>query len=73
MILKISLRANASVPKTLVKQKCRLHSLYFPQNTLLTESRGEFSDLHSIYRLRALRYRSARLLANYDILLNLVQ
>ena len=49
MILKISLRAVASVPKT--------HSLYFPQNTLmLTESRGEFSDLHSIFRLRALRY-----------------
>ena len=57
MILKISLRAKASVPKTLVKQKLRLHSLYFPQNTLmLTESRGEFSDLHSIFRLRALRY-----------------
>ena len=59
MILKISLRAKAGVPKTLVKRKFRLHSLYFPQNTLiLTESRGEFSDLHSIFRLRALRYRS---------------
>ena len=33
------------------------NSLYFPQNTLvLTESCGEFSDLHSIFRLRALRY-----------------
>ena len=43
--------------KTLVKQKLTLHSLYFPQNTLLlTESRGEFSDLYSIFRLRALRY-----------------
>ena len=51
MILKISLRAKAGVPKTLVKQKNRLNSLYFPQN-----SRGEFSDLHSIFRLRALRY-----------------
>ena len=41
MILKISLRAKADVPKTL-KQKLRLHSLYFPQNSLvLTESRGE--------------------------------
>ena len=57
MILKISLRAKAGIPKTLVKQKLRLHSLYFPQNTLmLTESRGEFSHLHSIFRLRALRY-----------------
>ena len=57
MILKISLRAKAGVPKTLVKQKRRLHSLYFPQNTLmLTKSRGEFSDLHSIFRLSALRY-----------------
>ena len=57
MILKISLRAKAGVPQTLVKQKLRLHSLYFPQNTLLlTESRGEFSDLHSIFKLRALRF-----------------
>ena len=57
MIVKISLRAKPGVPKTLVKQKLRLHALYFPKNTLmLTESRGEFSDLHSIFRLRALRY-----------------
>ena len=57
MILKISLRAKAGVLKTLVKRKLRLHSMYFPQNTLmLTESRGKFSDLHSIFRLRALRY-----------------
>ena len=57
MILKISLRAKAGVPKTLVKQELPLHSLYFPQNTLLlTESRGEFSDFHSNFRLRALRY-----------------
>ena len=57
MILKISLRAKAHGPKTLVKQKFRLYSLYFPQNKLMsTESRGEFSDLHSIFRLRALRY-----------------
>ena len=59
MILKISLRAKAGVPKTLAKQKLRLHSLYFPQNTLmLTASCGEFSDLHSfsIFRLCALRY-----------------
>ena len=49
----------ASVPKTLVKRKLRLHTLYFPRNTLmLTESRGEFSDLHSIFGLRALRYWS---------------
>ena len=35
----------------------RPYSLYFLQNKLmLTESRGEFSDLHSIFRLRALRY-----------------
>ena len=51
------LRVKAGVHKTLVKQKLRLHSLCFPQNTLmLTESRGEFSDLHSIFGLRALRY-----------------
>ena len=57
MILKISLRAKAGVPKTLVKQKLCLHSLYFPQNSLtLTESRGELSDLHSVFRLRVLRY-----------------
>ena len=57
MILKISLRAKAGVSETLVKRKPRLHSLYFPQNLLtLTESSGEFSDLHSIFILRALRY-----------------
>ena len=49
MILKIK----AGVPKTLVKRKLRLHSLHFPQNSLtLTEPSGEFSDLHSIFRLR---------------------
>ena len=59
MILKISLRAKGGVPKTLLEQKHRLNFLYFPQNTLmLTESREEFSDLHSIFRLRALRYSS---------------
>ena len=57
MILKISLRAKGGVPKTLLEQKHRLNFLYFPQNTLmLTESREEFSDVHSIFRLRALRY-----------------
>ena len=57
MILKISLRAKGGVPKTLLELKHRLNFLYFPQNTLmLTESREEFSDLHSIFRLRALRY-----------------
>ena len=57
MILKISLRAKGGVPKTLLEQKHRLNFLYFPQNTLmLTECREEFSDLHSIFRLRALRY-----------------
>ena len=57
MILKISLRAKVGVPKTLVKRKFRQHSLYFPHNTLmLTESCGEFSDLLSIFRLRAFRY-----------------
>ena len=49
MILKISLRAKGGVPKTLLEQKHRLNFPYFPQNTLmLTESREEFSDLHSI-------------------------
>ena len=68
MILKISLRAKACVPKTLVKRKFRLHSLYFPQNKLmLTESRGEFSDLHSIFRLRALRYWAAQLLFQHGV------
>ena len=57
MILKIFLRAKASVPKTLVKQKLRLHSLHFPQNTLmLTESRGKLSDSHAFFRLRAFWY-----------------
>ena len=57
MILKNFLRAKAGVPKTLVKRRLRLHSLYFRQNSLtLTESSGEFSDLHSIFRLRVLRY-----------------
>ena len=32
MILKISLRAKAGVPKTFVKRMLQLHSLYFPQN-----------------------------------------
>ena len=50
MILKISLRAKSSVPKTLLKQKLCLHSLYLPQNMLMsTESRWELSDLHSIF------------------------
>ena len=58
MILKIYLRAKAGVAKTIMKRKLRLHSLYFPQNLLmLTESRVEFSDLHSIFRFRARRYR----------------
>ena len=49
--------AKAGFPKTLVKQKLRLHFLCFPQNALmLTESRGEFSDLHSSFRFRALCY-----------------
>ena len=40
-----------------LKRKLRLHSQYFPQNSLtLTESSGKFSDLHSTFRLRALRY-----------------
>ena len=57
MILKIPLRGKDGVPKTLLEQKHRLNFLYFPQNTvMLTESREEFSDLHSIFRLRALRY-----------------
>ena len=42
-----------------MKRKRRLHSLYFPQNSLtLTESSGEFSDLHTMFRLHALRYGS---------------
>ena len=42
MILKISLRAKAGVPKTIVKRKLRQHSLYVSQNTLmLTESNLE--------------------------------
>ena len=57
MILKNPLRVKGGVPKTLVKQKLRLHSLYSVQNApMFTESRGEFSDLHSSFRLRALRY-----------------
>ena len=57
MILKISLRTKAGVLKTLLKRNLRLHSLYFSQNTvMLAEPRGEFSDLHSVFRLRALRY-----------------
>ena len=55
--MKISSMGKAGVPKTLVKQKLRLHSLCFPQNTLmLIQTRGEFSDSHSIFRLLALRY-----------------
>ena len=56
-------KGKAGVPKTLVKPKPRLHSLYFPQNTfMLTESRGEFSDLHSIFSLRALRFERSNIL-----------
>ena len=51
------LRAKAGVPKTSLKQKLCLHSLYFSQNTLmLTVCPGEFSDLHSIFRLHVLCY-----------------
>ena len=40
-----------------LKRKLRLHSQYFPENSLtFTESSGKFSDLHSIFRLCALRY-----------------
>ena len=80
VISEISLRAKAVVSKTLVKRKLRLHFLYFPQNTLLwTESSGEFSDLHSIFKLSALRYSFNNtikpVLYCYDIIqyLNLVQ
>lgn len=53
--------------KTLLEQKHRLNFLYFPQNTLmLTESREEFSDLHSIFRLRALRYYQCGIVAWFD-------
>ena len=63
MILKISFRTKAGVPLTLLKRKHHLHYLYFSQNTLmLTESHGKFSDLHSIFRLCALRYCSQNLL-----------
>ena len=58
MFLKISLRANAGVPKTHCETKTSPTFSVFPQNTLiLTESRVEFSNLHSIFRLRALRYQ----------------
>ena len=51
-------QGKSGVPKTLVKQKLRLHSPYSPQNTLmLTESRGKVCDLHSIFRLRALGHK----------------
>ena len=41
LILKISLRAKAGVPKTVVKRKLQLHSLFFSQSTLmLTKSRA---------------------------------
>ena len=50
-------KGKVSVPKTFLKLKLRLYSLCFHQNTLmLTESLVEFRDLHSIFRLRALRY-----------------
>ena len=72
MILKISLRAKGGVPKTLLEQKHRLNFLYFPQNTLmLTESREEFSDLHSILRIRALRYYSAALIIFFSVFMPL--
>ena len=47
MILKISLKAKAGVPKTLVQRKRRLHSLYFPQNThMFTEFLVRFATAH---------------------------
>ena len=61
MILKISLRAKAGVPNTLVKRKLHVHSLYFPQNTLmLTESRGQFSDSHRVLLLDYVRFAKHR-------------
>ena len=46
--------------KHCVKRKLRLYSLYFPQNTImLIESRWEFSNFRSIFRLCALRYLHA--------------
>ena len=48
MILKNSLRAKAGVPKALVKQNIRLHSLISLRTRLC--SRGESSDLRCIFR-----------------------
>ena len=69
IILKISLRAKAGVPKTLLKRKHCLHFLYFQQHTLmLIESHGEFSDLHSNFRLCALHYSVTCLIIDLDVI-----
>ena len=62
MILKISLRAKEPVFLKHLWNKSSPTFPVFPQNTFtLTESRGEFSDLHSIFRLRALCYSLSNL------------
>ena len=54
-------KAKAGVPKTLVKQKTSpTFPVFSSEHAYVDESRGELSDLHSIFRLRALRYFGAK-------------
>ena len=55
IILKTFLTAKAGVPKTLVKQKLRLHSLCFPHNTLMLSLAR-----NSVICILALRYSASR-------------
>ena len=74
MILKTSLRAKAGIPKTLLNK----NFAYIPFISLrtrvimLTESHGEFSDLQSIFRLRALRYWIVRTLNEATSVVNIL-
>ena len=58
MILKISFRAKAGVPKTIETKTSPTFPVFPSENVylMLTESRGQFSDLNSIFRLCAPRY-----------------
>ena len=62
MILKISLRAKAGVPKTLVKQELSLHSLQFTQNTVMLTYSLEGNSVICILYLDLLRFNSLLLL-----------
>ena len=50
------LRAKVGVPKTRETKTSPIFPVFPSKHAVLTECHGEFSDLHSFFSLRALRY-----------------